>query len=169
MAEKNNPSNVGIDVSKEWFDIVVLPSGETWRTENQEEPIHGLLRKLEQLHPERIVVEATGGYEQRLVVQLYLAGLPLCRVNPKRTRYFARSLGLLAKTDKLDGKVLALFGERVKPPLTRLPSEKEQMLSALITRREQISSFLVAERNRLQTAPTKLHESLNEHITWLKN
>ncbi len=114
------------------------------------------------------MVEATGGYEQMLAVQLYLAGLPLCRVNPKRTRYFARSLGQLAKTDKLDGKVLALFGERVQPPLTRLPSEKEQVLSAFITRREQISNFLVAERNRLHTAPKKLHVSLNEHITWLK-
>ncbi len=84
-------------------------------------------------------------------------------------RYFARSLGQIAKTDKLDGKVLALFGERVQPPLTRLPSEKEQILSALITRREQISNFLVAERNRLSTAPKKLYASLNEHITWLKN
>lgn len=169
MAELTTQTNVGIDVSKDWLDIVVIPSGETWRTDNQEEAIRELVKKLEQLKAERIVLEATGGYEQRLAVQIYLAGLPLCRVNPKRTRYFARSLGLLAKTDTLDGKLLALFGERVKPPLTRLPSEKEQVLSALITRREQISNFLVAERNRLQTAPTKLQDSLNEHITWLKN
>ena len=168
MAEVTSQTNVGIDVSKNWLDIVVIPSGETWRTENQEAAIRELIKKLEQLQPERIVVEATGGYEQMLAVQLYLAGLPLCRVNPKRTRYFARSLGQLAKTDALDGKVLALFGERVKPPLTRLPSEKEQVLSALITRREQISNFLVAERNRLDTAPKKLLASLSEHITWLK-
>jgi transposase len=169
MAEITTQTNVGIDVSKDWLDIVVLPSGETWRTENKEETIRELIEKLEQLKPERIVLEATGGYEQMLAVKLYLAGLPLCRVNPKWTRYFARSLGQLAKTDKLDGKVLALFGERVQPPLTRLPSEKEQILSALITRREQISNFLVAERNRLHTASKKLHASLNEHITWLKN
>jgi len=169
MAEVINQTNVGIDVSKDWLDIVALPSGETWRTANKEEAIRELIKKLEQLMPERIVLEATGGYEQMLAVQLYLAGLPLCRVNPKRSRYFARSLGQLAKTDKLDGQVLALFGERIKPPLTRLPSEKEQMLSALITRREQISNFLVAERNRLYTAPKKLHASLNEHITWLKH
>lgn len=168
MAEIINQTNVGIDVSKDWLDIVVLPGGETWRTENKEEAIRELIKKLEQLTPERIVLEATGGYEKILAVQLYLAGLPLCRVNPKRTRYFARSLGLLAKTDKLDGKVLALFGERVKPLLTRLPSEKEQILSAFITRREQISNFLVAERNRLHTAPQPLHASLNEHIAWLK-
>jgi len=169
MAELTTPPNVGIDVSKDWLDIVVLPSGETWRTKNEEETICELVKKLEQLKPERIVVEATGGYEQQVAVQLYLASLPLCRVNPKRTRYFARSLGQLAKTDKLDGKVLALFGERIKPPLTRLPSEKEQVLSAFITRREQISNFLVAERNRLHTAPRQLHASLNEHIIWLKH
>ena len=169
MAEITTQTNVGIDVSKDWLDVVVIPSDETWRTEKREEAIRELIKKLEQLKPERIVVEATGGYEQMLAVQLYLVGLPLCRVNPKRTRYFARSMGFLAKTDTLDGKVLALFGERVKPPLTRLPSEKEQVLSALITRREQISNFLVSERNRLHTAPKKLHTSLNEHITWLKN
>lgn len=169
MAELTTSINVGIDVSKDWLDVVVLPSGETWRTKNEEGAIRELIQKLQQLKPERIVVEATGGYEQMLAVQIYLAGLPLCRVNPKRTRYFARSLGLLAKTDKLDGKVLALFGERVKPPLTRLPGEKEQELSALITRREQISNLLVSERNRLHTAPKQIHSSLNEHIAWLKN
>ena len=103
-----------------------------------------------------------------VAAQIYLANLPLCRVNPARVRYFARSLGQLAKTDKLDAKVLALFGERLQPALTRLSSEQEQLLSALITRRKQISDFLVAERNRLNTAPQKLHPSLHEHITWLK-
>lgn len=168
MAELTTQTNVGIDVSKDWLDIVVLPSGETWRTENKEEAIRELIKKLEQLKPERIVLEATGGYEQNAAVQIYLTGLPLCRINPRRARYFARSLGQLAKTDKLDAKVLALFGERVQPPLTRLSTENEQILSAFITRRKQISDFLVAERNRLNTAPKKLHASLNEHILWLK-
>ena len=169
MAELTTRTNVGIDVSKDWLDIVVIPSGATWRTKNEEEAIRGLVEKLEQVKPERIIVEATGGYEQQVAVQLYLAGLPLCRVNPGRVRYFARSLGQLAKTDKLDAKVLAQFGERIQPALTRLSTEHEQILSALIARREQISNFSVAERNRLGTAPKKLHPSLNEHIAWLKN
>ena len=168
MAELTTRNNVGIDVSKEWLDIAVFPSGETWRTKNEEAAIQDLIQRLQQINPERIVVEATGGYEQLLAAQLYLAELPLCRVNPRRVRYFARSLGLLAKTDKLDARVLALFGERMQPPLTRLASEQEQFLSALITRRAQISGFLVAKRNRLHTAPKSLHASLNEHITWLK-
>ena len=169
MAELTTQTNVGIDVSKDWLDIVVIPSGETWRTKNEEEALRGLVEKLAPIKPERIVLEATGGYEQPVAVQIYLAGLPLCRVNPGRVRYFARSLGQLAKTDRLDAKVLAQFGERVKPALTRLATEQEQILSALIARREQLSHFWVAERNRLDTAPKKLLPSLNEHMTWLKN
>lgn len=162
-------ANVGIDVSKDWLDIVVIPRGETYRVENTESEIGVLIKKLEIEKPERIVLEATGGYERMVVTKLYLAGLPVCRVNPKRVRYFARSLGQLAKNDKLDAKVLARFGEVIKPALTQLPSEQEQELSALLTRREQLTSMLVAEKNRINTAPKKVRPSLNEHITWLKN
>lgn len=169
MAEITNSTNIGIDVSKEWLDIVVTPSGETWRTQNTEEKISVLVQKLESLQPERIVIEATGGYERLVTTKMYLAGLPVCRVNPKRVRYFARSMGQLAKTDKLDAKILARFGELVKPDLTQLPSEQEQHLSALLARREQLLAMLVAEKSRMDTAPTKMRSSLNEHITWLKN
>ena len=168
MAEITTSTNIGIDVSKDWLDIVVTPSGETWRTENSEEKASVLVKKLEILKPERIVIEATGGYERLVTSKLYLAGLPVCRVNPRRVRYFARSIGQLAKNDKIDGKMLARFGEAVKPALTQLPSEQEQALSALLTRREQLSVMLVAEKNRIGTAPAKIRPSLNEHITWLK-
>jgi transposase len=168
MAEITNPTNIGIDVSKDWLDIVVIPSGETWRTENTEDTMGVLVEKLERLKPERIVIEATGGYERLVTTKLYLAKLPVCRVNPRRVRYFARSLGQLAKTDKLDAKVLARFGEMVKPAFTQLASEQEQLLSALLTRREQLLTMLVAEKNRTGTAPAKVRSSLSEHITWLK-
>lgn len=168
MAEITTPTNIGIDVSKDWLDIVVIPSGEIWRTENTEEKTGVLVEKLEALKPERIVIESTGGYERLVTTKLYLAGLPVCRVNPRRVRYFARSIGQIAKNDKIDGKMLARFGEAVKPALTQLPSEQEQLLSALLTRREQLSVILVAEKNRMGTAPAKIRPSLNEHITWLK-
>ena len=167
MAEVTSSINVGIDVSKEWLDIAVHPNGETWRTQNTEATIGSLVEKLKQLQPERLVIEATGGYEQLAAIQIYLAQLPLCRVNPGRVRYFARSMGRLAKTDKIDAQVLAQFGERIQPALTQWSTENERILSALIARREQISDFLVSERNRLNTAPKKLLDSLNEHITWL--
>lgn len=169
MAEITNPSNVGIDVSKDWLDIVVIPSGETWRTENIAEEIDVLVKKLEKIKPERIVIEATGGYERLVTSKLYVADLPVCRINPKRVRYFARSVGQLAKTDKLDAKVLARFGEVVKPALTQLPGDQEELLSALLARREQLTSMRVAESNRMDTAPARVRPSLNEHLTWLKN
>lgn len=168
MAESTPPTHVGIDVSKAWLDVLVLPSGEVWRTRNLPEEMGILIHKLEGLHPERIVIEATGGYEHLAVAQLYMAGLPVCRVNPRRVRYFARSMGQLAKTDKIDAKILARFGELVKPTLTRLPSQQEQLLGSLLTRREQLSIMLVAERNRLETAPVRVRLSLKEHIAWLK-
>jgi transposase len=168
MAENTNSTSIGIDVSKDWLDIVVLPSGETWRTENTAEKIGVLTERLEKLNPERIVIEATGGYERLVTSMLYLAQLPVCRVNPRRVRYYARSIGQLAKTDKLDARVLARFGEAIKPGFTKLPTEQEELLSALLTRREQLLTILVAEKNRMGTAPSKIRPSLNEHITWLK-
>jgi len=169
MAEIITPTYVGIDVSKDWLDIVVIPSGETWRTENIPEKMDILAKRLDKLKPERIVLEATGGYEQLVTTTLYLAKLPVCRVNPKRVRYFARSIGQLAKTDKLDAKLLARFGEVVKPAPTQLPTDQEQLLSALLARREQLLAFLVAEKNRLRLATAKVRSSLTEHIAWLED
>ena len=160
---------VGIDISKDWLDVAVRPSGETWRMANHSMGIESLIARLTALQPERIVLEATGGYERQVTARLYQANLPVCRVNPGRVRYFARSLGQLAKTDRLDAQVLALFGEKIQPPLTHLSGEQEQFLAALLTRREQLLNMSVAERNRVGTAPAALRPSLNEHITWLKN
>lgn len=160
---------VGIDVSKKWLDVAVIPSNESWRTENTDEAIHALMERLRARQTERIVVESTGGFEVRLVTELYKNGLPVSRVNPARVREFARSIGQLAKTDKLDAKVLARFAEAVQPPLTRLPNEAEQALSALLARRKQLLEMLTAEQNRLETAPTGIRSSLQEHIQWLRD
>ena len=170
MAEILLKTNVGIDVSKKWLDIVVIPSGETWRTENTGEAIGELIKKLEQLEGkiERIIVEATGGYESWLVSRLYDAGMPVARVNPGRVREFARSVGQLAKTDKLDAKILARFGEAVKPPLTRPLSPDEQALDALLERRTQLLNIQSAEKNRLELAPVAIRSSVQEHLNWLK-
>lgn len=160
---------VGIDVSKKWLDVAVLPSHETWRTENTEAAIRVLMEELKGLQAGRIVVESTGGFEVGLVTELYKNGLPVSRVNPARVREFARSIGQLAKTDKLDALVLARFAEAVKPPLTRLPNGAEQALSALLARRKQLLEMLSAEQNRLETAASGIRSSLQEHIQWLRD
>jgi transposase len=170
MAEILPRSFVGIDVSKKWLDIAVIPSGENWRAENSEAGIRALIQRLEDLQGElmRIVVESTGGYEAMLLSRLCAAQLPVSHVNPGRVRQFARSTGQLAKTDTLDAKMLARFGEAIQPPLTRLPSPDQQALSALVDRRKQLLNIQTAEKNRLATAPATIQASLKTHLQWLK-
>ncbi len=150
MAEE--PLYVGIDVSKAWLDVAVDPTGEYWRTKNSDEAITELVKRLAISMPRYIVVEATGGYEAKLVKHLCEANLPVARVNPGRVRRFAQGLNWLAKTDKIDAKLLARFGEKANPRLTKLPTEHERRLAALVKRRKQVLEMLVSEHNRLGTA-----------------
>src|SRR5512135_1263298 len=108
---------VGIDVSKAWLDIAVLPAQASWQVENTGKGFKDLITKLAPLPLDRIVVEATGGYETALVERLAREGLPVCRVNPGRVRRFAQGLNWLAKTDKIDARLLARFGEKAQPRL----------------------------------------------------
>lgn len=147
---------IGVDVSKGWFDIDVQPSNESWREENVEQGISKLVERFKSMPIERIVVEATGGYEARLVEQLVHADLPVSRVNPGRVRRFAQGLNWLAKTDKIDAKVLALFGEKAQPRILVLPGEAEKRLSALIKRRKQVVDLLTIEHNHTELAEKEM-------------
>ena len=157
-------SYVGIDVSKKQLDTAVDQEGDFWQSTNDKKGIGMTVAKLKELQPTLIVVESTGGLEIRLLTALYEAKLPFCRVHPGRVREFARSTGLLAKTDRLDAR----FAEAVKPPVTSLPSEDEQHLSALLTRRRQVVEMLTSEKNRLGTAPESTQERISDHIVWLQ-
>lgn len=161
-------SYVGIDVSKKQLDTAVDQEGDFWQSTNDKKGIGMTVAKLKELQPTLIVVESTGGLEIRLLTALYEAKLPFCRVHPGRVREFARSTGLLAKTDRLDARLLARFAEAVKPPVTSLPSEDEQHLSALLTRRRQVVEMLTSEKNRLGTAPESTQERISDHIVWLQ-
>lgn len=161
-------SYVGIDVSKKQLDTAVDQEGDFWQSTNDKKGIGMTVAKLKELQPTLIVVESTGGLEIRLLTALYEAKLPFCRVHPGRVREFARSTGLLAKTDRLDARLLARFAAAVKPPVTSLPSEDEQHLSALLTRRRQVVEMLTSEKNRLGTAPESTQERISDHIVWLQ-
>ena len=106
---------VGIDVAKASLDIFAENTNQTWSVKNEPKQFAALIRRLQALAPKRIIVEASGGYETNLVVALASAGLPVCLVNPKRVRDFAKGVGQLAKTDQLDARVLAFFGRVVAP------------------------------------------------------
>jgi transposase len=115
-----------------------------------------------------VIVEASGGYEAAVVGALAAAGLPVVVVNPRQVRDFARALGRLAKTDRLDAAVLALFGERVRPTARALPGPAERELKALVARRRQLAAMLAAERNRRPTAPARVQGQLAAHCAWLE-
>ena len=161
-------SFVGIDVSKKELDTAVDQEGDFWQSANDEKGIAVTVAKLKERQPTLIVVESTGGLEIRLLTALYEAQLPFCRVHPGRVREFARSIGLLAKTDHLDARLLARFAAAVKPPVTSLPGEDEQGLSAWLTRRRQVVAMLTAEKNRLSTAPAATQDRISQHIVWLQ-
>ena len=143
---------VGIDVAKAELVVAVRPSGAHWAVANDESGRRTLVARLRAAPPQVVVLEATGGYELPAVAALVAAGLPVVVVNPRQVRDFARSTGQLAKSDRLDAAVLALFAERVQPPVRALPDAATQALDALMARRRQLVEMLVAEQNRLGMA-----------------
>lgn len=159
---------VGIDVSKERLDIGVGVDGDFWQEANDESGIAETLRRLSALQPALVVVESTGGLEWPLVSELAVHRLLVALVNPGRVREFAKSLGLLAKTDKLDAHLLARFGEAAKLTPTVLPDEEVQKLSALMARRRQLLEMLVMEKNHLLSTRLNVRRGIQEHITWLQ-
>lgn len=158
--------NVGIDVSKDSLDVA-LSSGERFSMTNDENGISSLAKRLKELQPERIVLEATGGYEQRLVAELAMNALPVIVVNPRQVRDFAKALGRLAKTDAMDAEVLMHFAQAVKPETRALPDEQTRELEALVVRRRQLLGIVLAERQRLAKAPAVVRQDIRAHITWL--
>jgi transposase len=161
-------SYVGIDVSKDRLDVAVLGEKQGKQVGNTQAGIAELVEWMLELQPELIVVEATGGYQRAVVESLFRVGLPVAVVNPARVRQFARACGLLAKTDKLDAQVLAVFGQRVQPRQYEGKSEAEKQLSALLVRRKQLEEMLKAEQNRLRTISPSLRGSVERMIAVLK-
>jgi transposase len=160
MTGQSSAQYVGIDVSKGRLDVAIGEQGECWDVGNDEKGILKLVERLKAVEPALIVLESTGGLEMGALASLYSAGLSVALVNPGRVREFAKSLGLLAKTDKIDARLLARFAEAIRPAPTCLPSQEEQLLSALIARRSQLIDFRTAELNRLVSAHTSVQASI---------
>jgi len=159
---------VGVDVAKAELVVACRPEGVVWTAPNDPAGIAATVTRLRTLAPALIVVEATGGYERALVAAVAAAGLPLVVANPRQVRDFAKATGQLAKTDRLDADLLALFAERVRPTPRPLPEPILQQLDALLTRRRQLLDMLTAERNRLEHAAAPIRRSLTDHIRWLE-
>lgn len=127
-----------------------------------------LCDRLLEIQPALIVMEATGGYELRTAAALLAAGLPVAVVNPRHVRSYARSIGQLAKTDRLDARLIARFAEAVRPEPRALPDDETRELEALIVRRRQLVSMITAEGTRLTSAPVVTRTQIKAHVGWLR-
>ncbi|MBW3573177.1 MAG: IS110 family transposase, partial [Gemmatimonadetes bacterium] len=158
----------GIDVSKQRLDVAVR-GRETrgWSVKYDEAGVQSLVQELSELAPTLVVLEASGGFETRMVAALAAAGVPLVVINPRQARDFARATGELAKTDEIDARILALFADKIRPEVRPLRSEETRELDALMTRRRQLVEIRTGERNRLHQASPVVRIGIEEHIAWL--
>ena len=167
--DTNSSFYVGIDVSKEFLDVHTLPEAESWRCTRDEEGLAQLSERLGGGSPTLVVLEATGGFEATVAAVLASRGLPVAVVNPRQVRDFARALGRLAKTDRIDAEVLALFAERVRPEPRPVPDEQATELAELVDRRRQLVEMLGAERNRQRQVRSRTaRKRVDEHVAWLE-
>lgn len=155
---------IGIDVAKDSLDVCLLSTERHFTVTNDETGFQQLVDELPAAGTCRVILEATGGYQRRVVAALVAAGHEVAVVNPRQVRDFARGLGILAKTDRLDARVIARFGQQVHPRSIEITSEKQTELRELVTRRRQLVEFRTAEQNRLETSSAKIVRKNIRHL-----
>jgi transposase len=159
---------IGIDVSKDKLDVAVRPSGEFMTFSSAQDALSMMTEFIRSKEPELIVLEATGGFEMGALRALASARLPVVAVNPRQVRDFAKAMGVLAKTDKMDAHVIARFADSVRPEIRVLKTEQEEMLDALNARRFQIIEMITAEKNRLISSSKWTKKEIQGHIKGLE-
>lgn len=159
---------VGIDVSKRSLDVNVFGEKDSQHVSNDPEGFATLLAQMQAVQPILIVFEATGGYERRPVKALNEAGFSVAVVNPTRVRRLAEGIGVLAKTDKIDARIIAQYASIVRPLANSRKTTLEERLAACVERRKQLIVMLVAEKNRLSACLDSMRECIDEHIAWLE-
>jgi len=166
--------NVGIDVGKSQLDIYVLELELHWQCDNSDEAIKALVTRLARYKLSRIVVEATGGYERKLVYALAERELPVVVVQPMHVRQYAKAQGILAKTDKMDARMLADFGALIKPKVRQIQTKKIRYIRDLLARKRQLMEARTQELNRLQKVDkvlqathARLIKVLDKEVEWV--
>lgn len=161
-------SFVGIDVAKSRLDIHVRQDGRRFSTSNDTKGYREIIKNLPEPRTCLIVMEATGDYQRSVAEALVDAGHYVAVANPRQVRDFARALGILAKTDKLDAEVLSRYAEQVRPRTITKTPEKQAQIAALVARRRQLVALRTAEKNRLtSTLPKSVRKSLKQVIQCL--
>jgi len=164
----SNEINVGVDTGKSQLDIYIRPLDQAFSVANTAAGIRDAILQLKKVKPTRVVIEATGRLELPFVLQAQKAGLVVSVVNPLQMRRFASAAGQLAKTDHLDARIIAHYGEALRPIPTVLKPAKTRLISDLLARRSQLLDMATMEKNRLSILPKALHASLKRHLKQLQ-
>jgi transposase len=157
---------VGIDVSKDILDVAIH-NGKKGSFPNTDQGFEEVYAFIAPFGPALVVIEATGGYQFRVVEHLAIHAIPVAVVNPRQVRDFAKATGKLAKTDRIDAAVIAHFGEAVKPEPQALKDDQAQNLDALISRRRQLVEMITAEKNRFAVAKSWVKDDIGATVAWL--
>jgi len=149
MKDSSSISVVGVDVSKDFLDLFFTQNGQQQKIPYQDDSLKLLAREIIKLKA-TVVMEATGGYEKKLVQFLQHQGIACAVVNPKLIRDFAKACGKLEKSDAIDARIIALFGQVIQPRTLGKIDQNREKLKSLTTRREQVQSMINQETNRRQ-------------------
>lgn len=171
MNNKNNQSeiNIGVDTGKHQLDIYIRPLDIFFSVTNDEKGIKESINIIKQHKPTRIIIEATGRLEHAFIFACSKHKLPFVVANPVHVRRFAGAIGQLAKTDPLDAKLIAHYGEAIKPDLSELKPESMRLMSDLLARRRQLMTMQTMEKNRLQIMPKEITGLIKPILTAIKN
>lgn len=159
---------VGIDVSKDRLDVATNPITKTCQFANDQTGIIQLLEFLGDMQPRLVLLEASGSYERAVACTLQSDQVPVCVINPRQVRDYAKSKNILAKTDAIDAAVIAEFGNVTNVQPRPVPAGEALKLKALVTRRTQLVDMITAEKNRLGTALEDVAQSIRDHIKWMQ-
>jgi transposase len=170
-----NPLCVGVDVSKATLDIAASSDIAQFTVSNDSDGFDAIIAVLRKHAVALVLMEATGGLEAAVACSLQAEGFFVAVVNPRQARDFARAMGYLAKTDRIDARVLAQMAEVINrhPERERfiraLPDAERQVLTAMVVRRRQLITMLVAERNRIHPSHPQSRKSINTIIKALED
>ena len=173
---RNKERHIGVDVGKSFLDVSIFELDLHWQQHNTPEGIKQLISVLRRYKLTRVLVEATGGYERSFVEACAEKSLPVIIVQPIHVRQFAKAQGVLAKTDKIDARLIAQFGKVMQPDVRPIASKDVRLIRDLLARKRQLNEARTQELNRQHKAPKILAAShkrllkiLDKEVAWIND
>lgn len=168
MTMQNEKCYMGIDVSKARLDVFFMPTKTYIQYENNKKGIKKLIKKIKSSSNVLVVMESTGGYEKLVAQAVSKEKISVAIVNPRQIRDFAKALGKLAKTDRIDAEVIALFAEKMQPKENVFCDKHQEKLAENSTRRRQLIDMITMEKNRLDKVSKEMRKSIQRIIKQLQ-